>query len=65
MDMVIFNRESDRTISELTFRHGCGRGCDDRDFKLSRHVKDGFDDLLKEWAASPYNQTDVEDESDD
>jgi hypothetical protein len=59
LDMVIYNIESfmgDNVISELSFRHGCGKGCDDRNFKLSRHVQEGFKDLLEAWNKSPFNK---------
>lgn len=53
MDLLIYDRE-DGIITRLEFRHA--GSCDDKSFKNSRHVKDGFEDLLAEWAKSPYNR---------
>jgi RNase P subunit RPR2 len=54
LDLMIWNDE-DGEITELSFRHGCGRGCDDRSFKLSRHVNDYLTDILEKWGKSSYN----------
>jgi hypothetical protein len=52
LDLVIWNEHyegEEQIIDELSFRHGCGRGCDSKSFLKSRHMKDGFDDLLEKW----------------
>jgi hypothetical protein len=57
-DLVIYNKEMQagvEYISQLSFRHGLGRGCDDKAFQFSRYVKDGYDDLLTAWSISPFN----------
>ncbi len=43
-DMVLYNCDKEGKIVELEFRHHVK--CDDKKFEKSRHVKDGFDDLL-------------------
>ncbi len=52
LDLVVYNMD-DGIITELEFRH---RGaCDDRRFSYSRHVQQGFADLVESWALSPYH----------
>jgi hypothetical protein len=58
-DLVIWNLENGE-ITELSFRHGNRRGCDDRNFIYSRHIKDGYDVLLTDWANSSFNKGDTE-----
>lgn len=43
-DMVLYNNDKKGKVTELEFRHHIK--CDDRKFKKSRHIRDGFDDLL-------------------
>jgi hypothetical protein len=50
-DLIVYNK-TDNAISEIEFRHQTK--CDDRRFFYSRHVKDGYDHLLKAWFGSPF-----------
>jgi len=49
-DLVIYNKENGE-ITDISFRHGNGQGCDDRRYFYSRHVCDGIDDLIEIWRA--------------
>jgi hypothetical protein len=66
-DLILYNQEvvgDEVIITELEFRHQNQRdsdghligGCDDKRFRMSRHVRDGFSDLLERWGKSPYNK---------
>lgn len=46
LDLILYNIEDGETC-EVEFRHQST--CDDRRFVFSRHVKEGFDDILKEF----------------
>lgn len=59
LDLVIYDQE-DGEIVRLDFRHQGRDKCDDRSFYMSRHVQEGFDDLLELWEISPYNKKETE-----
>lgn len=47
-DMVIYNVE-DGKVCEMKFIHHVK--CDDKTYRMSRHVKEGFDDILERYEA--------------
>lgn len=53
-DLILFRCDKETgIINKVTFRHILK--CDDKDFGFSRHVGNGYDDILKEWEFSPFN----------
>lgn len=46
LDLVLYNSAGGKII-ELEFRHQVR--CDDKSFQFSRHVKDGYEDILDNW----------------
>ena len=46
LDMIIYNTEGD-DVCEIKFIHHVK--CDDKSFRLSRHVKEGFEDIIERY----------------
>lgn len=56
-DLIIWNEE-DNEVSEISFRHGSGKGCDDKSYRKSYHTRDYdlVNQLIDDWKKSPFNE---------